>query len=277
MLRYSKLLRNSVAVAVAALMLLPAVWAQTTKGSIVGRITDASGAAIVDAGVQLKNDNTGSVATAKTDKSGEYTFSSVDPGTYSVSVTSKGFEEAAAHGIVLDVAQTMRQDMKLSVGSAAVTVDIAATSPVITTDSPEISSIIDNKQIEETPINGRDNIFGLLALAPGVQSSTTNPLIAGSGFQGGTTATVDGISINDLFNARVPALIMSFDGIAEFTVIGLDAPAKYGRSGAQILIVTKGGTNQFHGTAFEFNRNKDLSAAGYFPLTPRPNFNRNEF
>jgi hypothetical protein len=110
-----------------------------------------------------------------------------------------------------------------------------------------------------------------------VQSSTTNPLIAGSGFQGGTTATVDGISINDLFNARVPALIMSFDGIAEFTVIGLDAPAKYGRSGAQILIVTKGGTNQFHGTAFEFNRNKDLSAAGYFPLTPRPNFNRNEF
>ena len=277
MFQYSKLVRSA-AIAVAALMmLLPAVWAQSTKGSIVGRVTDSSGAVVLDAAVELKNEGTGAIATAKTDKGGEFTFSAVDPGTYSVAVTSKGFEQSIASGIVLDVAQTMRQDMKMSVGRASVTVDISSTSPVITTDSPEISSIIDNRQIEDTPINGRDNIFGLLALAPGVQSSTTNPLVAGSGFQGGTTATVDGISINDLFNARVPTLTMSFDGIAEFTVIGLDAPARFGRSGAQILIVTKGGTNQFHGTLFEFNRNKDLSAAGYFPLTPRPNFNRNEF
>jgi len=263
--------------AVAVLMVLPDSSAQSTKGSIVGRVIDPSGAVIVAASVELKNENTGAKLVAKTNSSGEYTFSTVDPGTYTVSVTGKGFESSVASGVVLDVAQTMRQDMKMSVGSATEVVEITSVSPVIETDSPEISSVIDNRQIEATPINGRDNIFGLLALAPGVQRSTTNPLIAGSSFQGGTSATVDGISMNDIFNARIATPTTSFDSIAEFTVIGSAAPARYGRAGSQVLIVTKGGSNQFHGSLFEFNRNKDLSAQGYFPLRPRPNFNRNEF
>jgi len=274
-------LRKSLRVAslgsVVVLMLLPGAAAQTTKGSIVGHVTDPSGAVLVGASVELRNENTGATDTAKTDRTGEYTFSAVDPGTYSLSVTGKGFEQSTASGIVLDVAGTMRQDMKMSVGSATEAVSITSASPVITTDSPEISSIIDNKQIEETPINGRDTIFGLMALAPGVQAPGTNPLIAGSGFQGGTSATVDGISINDLFNARIVGPIISFDGIAEMTVIGSAAPARFGRSGSQVLIVSKGGSNQFHGTLFEFNRNKDLAAEGYFAVKPFPNFNRNEF
>jgi len=260
-----------------ALVVLPGVHAQTTKGSIVGRVTDSSGAVIPGASVELKNEGTGATVTAKSDGTGEYTFTTVDPGTYTVTVSNRGFEASEASGIVLDAAQTIRQNMALKVGQATEVVEISSSSPVITTDSPEISSVIDNKQIEDTPINGRDNIFGLLALAPGVQRSTSNPLIAGSSFQGGTSATVDGISQNDIFNARIATPIISFDGIAEFTVIGSAAPARFGRAGSQVLIVTKGGSNQFHGTLFEFNRNKDLSAAGYFPLYPRPNFNRNEF
>jgi len=261
----------------AALPVLPGARAQTTKGSILGRVTDPSGAVIPGATVELKNQGTGAATTATTDTRGEYTFSTVDPGTYSVAVHRSGFEESAANGIVLDVAQTVRQDMAMKVGQTTEVVEISAASPVITTDSPEISSVIDSRQIEDTPINGRDNIFGLLALAPGVQRSTTNPLVAGSSFQGGTSATVDGISQNDIFNARIANPIISYDGIAEFTVIGTAAPARFGRAGSQVLISTKAGANQFHGSLFEFNRNKDLSAAGYFPLYPRPNFNRNEF
>ena len=261
----------------AALLALPGASAQTTKGSILGTVTDSSGAVIPGASVELKNEGTGATATGKTNARGDYTFSTVDPGTYTVTVNNAGFEMSVANGIVLDAAQSVRQDVVMSVGKANQEVEVTASSPVITTDSPEISSIIDSRQIEDTPINGRDNMFGLLALAPGVQRSTTNPLIAGSSFQGGTSSTVDGISQNDIFNARIANPIISYDGIAEFTVIGSAAPARFGRAGSQVLIVTKGGTNQFHGTLFEFNRNKDLSAAGYFPLNPRPNFNRNEF
>jgi hypothetical protein len=259
------------------LMVMPRASAQTTKGSILGRVTDPSGAAIPRASVELTNQNTGMTVTVKTSGTGDYTFSTVDPGTYSVTANSPGFEEGIASGVILDAAQIVRQNIAMSVGKATEVVEVTSASPVITTDSPEISSIIDNRQIEDTPINGRDNIFGLLALAPGVQRATSNPLISGSSFQGGTSATVDGISQNDVFNARIATPILSFDGIAEFTVIGSAAPARFGRGGSQVLIVTKGGSNQFHGTMFEFNRNKALSAAGYFPLNPRPNFNRNEF
>jgi outer membrane receptor protein involved in Fe transport len=251
--------------------------AQTTKGTILGHVTDPSGAIIPGAKVQLKNEATGNVTTDKTSQDGDYTFTTIDPGTYSVDVDEKGFQTVEAQGIVLDAAQTVRQNFTLKIGQATETVEITSASPVINTDSPEISSVIDNRQIEDTPINGRDNIFGLLALAPGVQRSNSNPLVAGSSFQGGTSATVDGISQNDIFNARIATPIISFDGIAEFTVIGSAAPARFGRAGSQVLIVTKAGSNQIHGTMFEFNRNKDLSAQGYFPLNPRPNFNRNEF
>ena len=262
---------------VAALLALPGAFAQTTKGAILGQVSDPSGAIVPGASVRLKNEGTGAILVEKSDGSGDYVFSTLDPGTYSVSVSSAGFEQSSAAGIVLDAAKTVRQNVVLSVGAATEVVEITSASPVLTTDSPEISSVIDSRQIEDTPINGRDNIFGLLALAPGVQRSTTNPLVAGSSFQGGTSATVDGISQNDIFNARIANPIISYDAIAEFTVIGTAAPARFGRAGSQVLIVTKGGTNQFHGSLFEFNRNKALSASGYFPLYPRPNFNRNEF
>ena len=197
LLEACKSLQAAFVVAAAVLALLPAAFGQTTKGSVVGRVTDSSGAVVVGASVELRNENTGAKLTAKTSSTGEYTFSTVDPGTYSITAGSKGFEETVASGIVLDVAGTIRQDVKLSVGSASDTIEITSASPVIETDSPEISSVIDNRQIEDTPINGRDNIFGLLALAPGVQRSNSNPLIAGSSFQGGTSATVDGISMNE--------------------------------------------------------------------------------
>lgn len=262
------------------LMGYSSAFAQTTAGSIVGRVTDSDGAVVVGASVQLRNENTGSVIKDKTNGSGEYTFATVDPGTYDVSITGPGFEPVTAGGIVLDVTQTVRQDVTMHVGKATdVTIEVQSASPVIETDSPTISSLIDSKQIEDTPLNGRDNIFGLLALAPGVQRATTNPLVAGSSFQGGTTATVDGITQNDVFNARVATPIISVDGVAEFRVIGSAAPAQFGRSGSQVVILTKSGANRFHGSLFAFNRNKDLSAVGYFAVKelPPPNFNRNEF
>ncbi|SNT34502.1 Carboxypeptidase regulatory-like domain-containing protein [Granulicella rosea] len=271
MLSHAWLLLLCVAVGVASAS------AQSTKGSILGRVSDSSDAVIPAASVELQNQGTGAVLQATTDSRGDYTFSTIDPGTYTVIVKHEGFEEAAARGIVLDVAQTIRQNIVMKIGTATEVLEITSASPVITTDSPEISTVIDSRQIENTPLDGRDTIYGLLALAPGVQRSTSNPLVAGSSFQGGTSATVDGISQNDIFNARIAGPVPSFDGIAQFTVIGSAAPARFGRAGSQVLIVTKAGGNQFHGSAFEFNRNRYLSGAGYFPLNPRPHFNRNEF
>lgn len=253
--------------------------AQTTSGSFVGRVTDPSGDVIKSATIDLTNEGTSVTTSVTTNDNGEYTFSYIQPGVYSVRVSAVGFGSTLLSHINLDIQQTVREDVALKVGDTSTTVTVSADTPLIQTDISYVGNIVDGKQITETPLNGRANAYSLLGLAPGVQRPNSNALISGSSFKGGANQTIDGISNNDILNARMSDQVPSLEGMAEFNTIGVNAPAEYGNGGAQVIILTKSGTNQFHGSLFEFNRNRYFAARNFF-LTPGskiPPFNRNEY
>jgi hypothetical protein len=253
---------------------------QTTTGSIVGRVTDSQGAVIVGAEVELVNEGTAATTTIRTNGEGDYVFTNVPPGTYQIGVKAPGMQSRRVEHLKLDVLQTIRQDVALTVGTGpADSVTVVAETPIIQAETPTISSVVDGQQIEEIPLNGRGDAYQLMGLAPGVQRPNSNALIAGSSFAGGTTMTIDGITSNDLFNQRMAGTPPSLEAVAEFTVIGNNATAEFGRGGAQVVMQTKSGSNNFHGSLFEFNRNRVTQARNFFLPSNRTNppFNRNEF
>jgi hypothetical protein len=234
----------------------------------------------VGAQVELVNEGTAASATVRTGAEGDYVFTNVPPGTYQIAVKAPGFQSRRIEHLNLDILQTIRQDISLNVGAAPTQyMVVTAETPVIQTESPTISSVVDGKQIEETPLNGRGDAYQLMGLAPGVQRPNSNALISGGSFTGGTTMTIDGIATNDLFNARMAGNPPSLEAVSAFTVIGNNATAEFGRGGAQVVMLTKSGTNAFHGSLFEFNRNRATQARNFFlaSTTKNPPFNRNEF
>lgn len=253
--------------------------AQSTGGSFVGRVVDQGGAIVRGASVTLTDEATSISQKQVTNDAGEYSFNAVQQGVYQLQVEASGFETAVIQHINLDVAQAVREDMQLKAGRVSTTVVVSAENPLIQTDSFSVSTVVDSNQIQEIPIDGRQGTGGLQVLAAGVQNVGTNTLVAGSSFQGGSNETVDGISINDILNARLSDAVPSLDAVAQFTIIANNAPAEYGNGSAQIIVQTKSGANQFHGSLFEFNRNRDLAARNYFllPSARNPSFNRNEY
>ena len=253
--------------------------AQTTSGSFVGRVVDAGGSVVTDAAIQLRNEETGVTLSQQSSSTGDYTFNSVQPGAYELTVTAQGFKREIISHLNLDIQQTLRKDFTLQVGQTDVTVQVTTETPLIQTDSMYVGNIVDGKQIQETPLNGRENAYSLLGLAPGVQRPNSNALISGGSFKGGANQTIDGISNDDVVGARMSDQVPSLEDMAEFNTIGINAPAEYGNGGGQVIIVTKSGANAFHGSAFEFNRNRYFQARNYF-LTPGsaiPGYNRNEY
>lgn len=253
--------------------------AQSTAGTFVGRVTDPGGSVIPGATITLRNEATGVANTQQSNSTGDYTFSSVQPGVYQLRVSAKGFQTQVISHLNLDIQQTLREDFHLALGKASTSVEVTAQTPLIQTDSVYVGSIVDSKQIEQTPLNGRENAYSLLGLQPGVQRPNSNALISGGSFKGGANQTIDGISNDDIVNARMSDQVPSLEDIAEFNTIGVDAPAEYGNGGAQVIIVTKSGTNRFHGSMFEFNRNRYFEARNFFlgAKSPIPAFNRNEY
>jgi outer membrane receptor protein involved in Fe transport len=256
-----------------------ALMGQTTAGSVVGRIVDSQGLAVPSVEVELLNEGTHARIVEHTNGEGGYVFSNVAPGSYQVSVKASGFQRERAEHLTVDLLQTLRQDFTLAVESTTESVTVTAASPIIQTENQTLSMLIDSKQIEETPLNGRTDVYGLMGLAPGLQRANSNALIAGSSFTGGTTMTIDGMNMMDLFNSRMAGTPPSLEDIAEFTVVTNNAAAEFGRGGAQIVLQTKAGTNEFHGSLFEFNRNVATTARNFFlsPTTKNPPYNRNEF
>lgn len=262
-----------------ALIFATVAHAQTTSGSFVGRVTDPTGSVVPGATVKLTNEATSVATTQVTNGNGEYTFSYIQPGTYTLAVSAQSFSASVINHINLDIQQIVREDFALKAGSATSTVTVTAATPLIQTDSSYVGNIVDGKQIQETPLNGRENAYSLLGLAPGVQRPNSNALISGSSFKGGANQTIDGVSNDDIVNARMSDQVPSLEAMAEFNTIGVNAPAEYGNGGAQVIIVTKSGTNAFHGTLFEFNRNRYFQARNFFlvPGSKIPPFNRNEY
>jgi outer membrane receptor protein involved in Fe transport len=255
------------------------LWGQTT-GAVLGRVTDPSGAVVPSARVEIVSEQTALSTSTTAGPQGDYTLPHVEPGLYRVSVSAAGFKTRVMRNVSVSVNQTVRLDVALEVGDVATEVEVTATAPVVQSDRSSVGSVVDGRQIQAMPLNGRTDIFTLLALAPGVQRSpfSANPLIGGGTHFGSTNMTVDGVTNNDVGNERLLGPLPSLDAVAEFKVISNGASAEFGRGGAQVIVATKSGTNELHGSLFAFNRTEALSAKNFFAThLPRPTFSRNEF
>ncbi len=259
-------------------------FAQQTQASLTGQVLDPQGAEISGADVTIKNLDTNITRNTKSDASGRYTVTSLNPGRYSVSVKLAGFTEKVLTGIVLAVGQDGSLDVPLSLGSTSEVVTVSASAAVTDTESSSQGTVIDNQKVVGLPLNQR-TFYGLALLSPAAyipgQSSTL-------GFRGGfnvagnnetaNTFTINGIDDNDQ-NVMAPSFRPSVEGIQEFKLLTGVYSAEYGRtSGGQVVVITKTGSNRFHGDLFEFLRNSQFDAKNYFTLAGTPTtFRRNQF
>jgi hypothetical protein len=266
---------------------VPFAEAQSTGGRIRGTVTDASGGAVVGATVTLINEATRASRGVETGANGEYVFLEVPVGTYEIDVTGQGFKKSARKGIPLNLNEVINVDVVLQVGGSMDVVEVTGTPPVIDTTSTQLGAVVNERSSTQLPLNQRD-VYQLLQLQPGVQSQIGNNLFYGSDKPGVVTVnggrgrannySVNGGDGNDLF-ANLPAVQPSPDSVEEFRVISNTFDAEYGRnSGSVINVVTKSGTNDLHGSVYEFLRNEVLNAHGYtFQPTPKPPFKQNQF
>lgn len=268
-----------------------AAFAQRGQGTINGTVQDQSGAVVAGAQVAVKNVLTGTVTNLNTTSDGRYTAPFLQPGKYDVSVTKQGFATQTQTGIVLDAEQVASVNFSLRPGSENVKVEVSANATAIDTTTGSVGETIDEKTIEELPLNGR-NPAALVALSPGAvdanQVTNFNTPGPGSGLPTETGATVNGsrmggvyyqldgmIAMNNYFQTADP--FPNADATEEFHVLTNNFDAQYGyTAGAIVSVVTKSGTNEWHGNLFEFLRNNDFNARDYFSHQADP-LKRNQF
>jgi carboxypeptidase family protein len=284
---------------VALLLAIPLVAAaQVTTATIVGTVTDPGGANVAGAQVVARNVDTGLTRTVTSSDEGAYRLEFLPVGNYVVEVTTTGFKKAYLSGIVLKINDTARVDVSLTVGQVSETVTIAeSASPAINTSTPEIGRTIESAEITALPLVER-NVYTLLDLTPGVQSNNNGVATASTGtstfilgypeqrtlINGGTdggTGSVNyyldgGINMTNLRNTG--NILPNPDAIQEFRVQTNSYNAEYGRYASGIInVLTKSGTNQFHGSAFEFLRNTVFNANDWGSTLDRAPFHRNQF
>jgi hypothetical protein len=269
--------------------------AQVVGGTISGRVTDSSGAAIPNAKVTIKNLATSVTTIITTNAQGIFTAPNLLPGGYEARVSAPGFETSVQNGVTLTIGSQQVLNFTMKVGTINETVEVTAVSSDLQLASSTISGVQDSKTIVELPLNGR-SWTDLAQLQPGVSTirimapvSSTDRLGRGYGVElsisGGrpqqNNYLLNGISINDYTNQAPGSILggnLGADAVAEFNVLTVNQPAEYGRtSGGVISGINRSGTNQFHGSAYEFLRNSALDARNYFdPPTIAP-FRRNQF
>ena len=273
-------------VAIASVIFPKIVIAQTSYGSIVGTVSDSQGALISGAQVRLTNRGTNAEQTAVTGTGGTYTFINLNPGAYSVTVTNQGFKSATNDGIEVSIGGATRVDLVLQVGDVSQSVTVTSTTADIQTDSATLGGVIEGVQVQEAPLNGR-NVNNLLDFVPGVipgggtagstmanggtgQVSANTQAISygnyqiGGAFSGQSLFFIDGVGSNIAEN-NVNTLVPTQDAVQEFRVSTSDVSAEFGGYGGGVVqISTKSGTNQFHGSAYEYLRNTVLDANDWF-------------
>jgi hypothetical protein len=262
--------------------------AQTATGQINGTLKDASGAVIPGAKVTLSSEQTGLTRETQSNATGDYTFPLLPVGVYSVTAETPGFQTARRTEITLQVNQTLRVDMEMSVGEVTETVEVVATSAAIDTETATVGTTVSQKQVTQLPLNGR-SFLQLLFLGNGAVETSgeqgTMRRDAGNAISiNGARPTsnnylLDGTSNTDTA-LGTPAAILSVDAIQEFKEQTATYSAEYGFSANQVNIVSKTGTNDLHGALFHFLRNNALDANAYFNNAvgrPRNVLRQNQF
>ena len=268
---------------VLALWLLADVASAQTFGQITGRVLDTSGGVLPGATIVVTNPQTGVAATEQANTAGVYVFPNLLPGTYNVKVELQGFQSVVRNGVELQTQQTVRLDFSLGIGTIAETVEIVGSAPMINTEDTAMGTVIDNRRIVDLPLNGR-NFLQLVSLTPNVSASFANSGQSGAR-QGGDRSeqqlsiaggrrewnyyTLDGMNNTDVnFNSYI--LLPSIDALQEFKIQSGIYSAEFGRGIGQVNVTTKSGTNEYHGTVWEFIRNNKLDALPYAFGTDTP-------
>ncbi len=266
---------------------------QVTTGTILGTVTDNSGAVLPDAEVVITEINKGTSQKYKADEKGDFYVPFLIPGTYQGTVEKSGFNKEVRSNIVLQVDQKARLDFRLQVGQVSQTVNVTAEAPLVRSESAELGDVIEEHAVRELPLNGR-NFAQLVYLSSGVTpgqagenlsgASTFNPRAASDfnalGSQANTNAwLIDGIDNNEYtFNTVI--LQPSIESVREFKVLTGTFSSEFGRGSGVVSVSTKSGSNTLHGSVFEFLRNDLLDAHPYIfvrPEQPKPPFRRNQF
>ncbi len=272
---------KGIALKIGALALLMALFflpsgAQTFFGSIVGTVTDTTGATVPRATAVLINIGTAERRTAETDDSGNYRFVNLIPGKYRVEIEKTGFKRMTRDGIEVQVEASVRIDAAMQVGDVGQVVEVTASAPLLQTETTALGQVVEARRVQEMPLNGR-NVLSLVALVPGVVPqglSSTNPtgqnifgignFQIGGGFGNMSVTYVDGAPAN-LFLANLTTVLPTQDAVQEFRVQTNNIGPEYGRfAGGVMNLTTKSGSNEFHGSAYEFLRNKVLNANNFF-------------
>ncbi len=249
-------------------------WAQSYTGSITGAVTDPSGAVIPNAQVNLTDEQKGYAFTAQTDSAGRYLFRNLAPGSYRIAVQNSGFQTQEKTGIKLDVNQSLAVDFGLQVGAASERVEITGEAPVLSTQDATTGQTVNRKFINDLPLISR-SVTDLAFLTPGVtevdsncQGCTANNFISNGGRNATSDMLLDGVTVSNFeqnSGIQVPTYTPSVDAVEEFTVQQTNFGAEYGFSGGTIVnMLTRSGTNEFHGSAYEFFRNQKLDANNFF-------------
>ncbi|MEO8725314.1 MAG: carboxypeptidase regulatory-like domain-containing protein [Acidobacteriaceae bacterium] len=286
--RFHQTLRLAVSLLLAAIS-IPAI-AQST-GSIQGSVTDASGAAIPNATVNIKNTAQALQRTVTTDSAGAYNVPALPPGTYAVDAQSQGFQHQVVQALSLAVGSNLVQNFRLSPSSVNETVTVTEEAPQIDSSTITVGQTIEQKVVQEIPLNGRHFVdLGLLipgSVTPPQNGFLTAPLRGQGSFSFNTAGNredtvnfmINGINLNDMVQNQI-TFQPSINTVSEFKVDNSTYSAEYGRnSGAIVNIATRSGTNQFHGEGFEFIRNNALDARNYFNPkgVQQSPFKRNQF
>jgi len=282
----------------ASFVCVPRAKGQAVTGSISGTVTDASGAVIAGASVEVKDVGTGATQTTVTSDLGRFNVPDLNVSTYEVTASKAGFQTVVHKGVTITVGSQLVVDFSLPVGQSQTTVTVESTASQVETESTAISSLVNQTQMRDLPLNGR-NFEQLISLAPGVTPTGEAPggalygtgdnySIAGARTEG-EEFLLDYTDVSDFWNHQAGSgalgTSLGIEAIQEFSVLTNTYSAQFGGNGSVVNAVSKSGTNNFHGSAYEFLRNSALDARNYFDLFPtatgevpdKPEFRRNQF
>jgi hypothetical protein len=284
-----RVVRVKVLGAVALTLLLMAIpaFAQLPTGTILGSVKDTTGASVPGATVTIQNVDTGASRTIMSSQDGTFDVPELPTGHYSVKAEHQGFKTENRTGITLDVTAQDRIDFTLEVGATTQEVTVSGEAPIVNTQDATLGGLVNEQYMQDLPLNGR-NYVDLTLLEPGVNQDKNS-----SGGKTATSFSVDGAgprsnnftldgAVTITQEGRNPAnaaagSTLGVDGIKEYKLVA-NPPAEYGlASGSQVVVVSKGGTNQFHGDVFEYLRNNKLDARNFFATTADPPFRKNQF
>jgi hypothetical protein len=259
-------------------------------GTFSGQVTDAAGAAVPGAQVKITEASEGVSTTRTTGSDGIYTVPFLKPGLYSVEVSAKGFSRAIAKDLTLQINQIVQQDFKLQVGGVQQEITVVGGAPLLSTESTEIGTVVTQETAQQLPLNGR-NFSQLMLLSPGTtlgpeggirQSGSGNETaragaeVTTSGARGSFNLfMIDGLDDRDQIVGTIK-VFPNVESIGEAKIQVGNSDAEYATGGAVVNVITRSGTNQFHGSAFEFFRNRDLNARSFFDGV-KPPFQMNQF